>query len=944
MNYYYSNALKAFMGFLFSAVMLGGVSFGQTNVNGRVLNEETSEPMVGARVIVKGQPAGALTNEAGEFSFRSPISPPFSLVVTFFSFDTLTYQVTPENVNDNHRLQLREQALTLGAVEITATAQGERQLQSALSVESLSINAIKETPAANFYEGLGLLKGVDLTAASIAFRVVNTRGFNSTSPVRSLQIIDAVDNQAPGLNFALGNFLGSSELDVESVDLVVGASSAFYGPNAFNGVISMRTKSPFIHRGLSVMVKGAERSLGEFAIRYAKVLKDKQGQDRYAFKINAYYLTADDWVANNMDQAFNTRATINNPGGYDAVNRYGDENLSSGQNNATSSNQRVQFPGLERWNRTGYNEEDVVDYDTENLKMAGAFHYRVKDDVELIASMNYGSGTTVYQGDNRISLRGINFYQGRVEIQKPDKYFFRAYTTQENAGRTYDAVFTAFRLQALSKSDQDWSVDYRNFWNGAVPASVPGYEPGGMRRNVQQLDGFPSVVVNPDGTLSYDFDQYGNVLAANQDSLAAWHARARNYADFYNTSTPFLTPGTPEFQAAFDSITSTPISQGGTMFVDRSGLYHAHGEYKFTPTVAEFTVGANARLYTPVSEGTIFRDTSGTTITNFEFGVYGGAEKKFMEDRLKVNATVRVDKNENFPFVVSPAASAVFNITDNDIIRLSFSSALRNPTLSDQFLYFNVGRAFLVGNIDGFEGLADTASLARYFNSPNLDTSLIQYYDIAPVKPERVQTVEIGLRSTIFERLFVDASYYYSRYQDFLGFNIGVDVTLVSNRISSAQVYRVAANSQEVVTTQGASIGLNYFFDGGYTLSGNYSWNVLNTQSNDPIIPAYNTPEHKFNVGFSGRDLTIRNLRHVGFNVNYKWIEGFFFEGSPQFTGFVPTYDMVDMQVNKRVPKLKSTFKLGASNVLNNRALQVFGGPRIGRMAYFSVQVELDNL
>lgn len=87
-----------------------------------------------------------------------------------------------------------------------------------------------------------------MTTASLGFKVINTRGFNSTSPVRSLQIIDGVDNQAPGLNFSLGNFLGSSELDVLKVDIVVGASGAYYGPNAFNGVISMETKSPFSTR------------------------------------------------------------------------------------------------------------------------------------------------------------------------------------------------------------------------------------------------------------------------------------------------------------------------------------------------------------------------------------------------------------------------------------------------------------------------------------------------------------------------------------------------------------------------------------------------------------------------------------------------------------------------------------------------------------------------
>ena len=70
--------------------------------------------------------------------------------------------------------------------------------------------------------------------------------------IPSLQIIDGVDNASPGLNFALGNFLGASELDLMKVEIVSGASSAFYGPNAFNGVISMETKDPFFFASIQL--------------------------------------------------------------------------------------------------------------------------------------------------------------------------------------------------------------------------------------------------------------------------------------------------------------------------------------------------------------------------------------------------------------------------------------------------------------------------------------------------------------------------------------------------------------------------------------------------------------------------------------------------------------------------------------------------------------------
>ena len=123
-------------------------------------------------------------------------------------------------------------------------------------------------------------------------------------------------------------------------------------------------------------------------------------------------------------------------------------------------------------------------------------------------------------------------------------------------------------------------------------------------------------------------------------------------------------------------------------------------------------------------------------------------------------------------------------------------------------------------------------------------------------------------------------------------------------------------------------------------LKGNFSWNVLNTQTDDPIIPAFNTPEYKYNIGLSGRDMTVWGIRNVGFSVNYKWIDGFLFEGSPQFTGFIPSYSLLDAQVNWNWKELNTTFKLGASNILNTMNFQTYGGPRIGRLAYFSVLYE----
>ena len=896
------------------------------------MDVEDGVPLIGARITVPEFQVGAQSDGQGNFSVKVPQEPPFEMVVTYFGYDTMTVQVTKANAKQRIRIDLNESEFSVGEVEITTSAAIERQKQAALTVESMSLTAIKETPASNFYEGLGNLKGVDLTSASLGFKVINTRGFNSTSPVRSLQIIDGVDNQSPGLNFSLGNFLGASELDVESVDLIVGASSAFYGPNAFNGVISMKTKNPFIHNGLSASIKVGERNLAEGAIRYAKVFQDKNGKDRFAFKLNAFYLRADDWEANNLEESYRDTTGvgsiqyvgIDNPGGYDAVNRYGDEGFSR-----AIGSELVTKPGLGVYYRTGYLEKDVVNYDTRNFKSSVAFHYKVKDDVELIASSAFSAGTTVYQGDNRYSLKDIMFFQHRLEIQKPGKFFVRAYMTHEDGGNSYDAVFTAFRLQEQRKSNGNWYRDY----NTAFASTLR------IQDSVRMLEGFPALPTTP--PFLFDFAGADSVIAANNADMVRWHNGVRAIAD-----DRYLAPGTDGFNTLFNDIISRPVNDNGTRFIDRAALYHLHGEYRFQPSWAEIITGGNMRLYTPVSEGTIFLDTADTKITNLEYGLYAGIEKKLANNTVKLNATIRTDKNQNFQQLFSPAASVVWNVNENHILRASTSFAVRNPTLADQYLFYNVGRAILLGNINGVDSLITVESFDTYTNLLTFNFDTLEFFNVDPIRPEKVRTFEVGYRGTLGQRFYVDAGYYFSRYTDFIGYQLGLDATFAGGSggiPTSAIAYRVAANAQDIVTTQGFSVGLNYFLDNGITFNGNYSWNVLNTQTDDPIIPAFNTPEHKFNIGVTGRDVSIGKLKHIGFSVNYKWIEGFLFEGSPQFTGFINTYDLLDAQINRRFDRINSVIKLGASNILNNKVYQVYGGPRIGRLAYLSWTFEFDK-
>ncbi|MDA0728548.1 MAG: TonB-dependent receptor [Bacteroidetes bacterium] len=938
------------------------VASSQTTLRGRVVDGATGEPMFAANVLVDGTSNGVTTDFDGLFRVTVP-GLPVTLNVSFIGYSVQQIRVT----QTNQRIEVKLQAdqVLMEEAEVIGERISEKQKQQPLTVETMDALAIKEAPSGSFYEGLGNLKGVDLTSASLGFKIVNTRGFNSTSPVRSLQLIDGVDNQSPGLNFSLGNFLGAPDLDVKNVEIVAGASSAYFGPGAFNGVINMETKDPFVHQGFSASYRMGERNLFEGGFRWADSFENAAGDDVFAYKINAFAFSAYDWEATNYNPVDASQVDASNPGRFDAVNIYGDEystTLDYGGDNSVNAR------GLGTLFRTGYREIDLVDYNTDNLKVSLSGSWRLQPDKtyespELIYGFNMGRGTTVYQGDNRFSLRDIEFYQHKVELRKKGDWFIRAYRTSEDAGNSYDPYATALKIQDSLRSDYNWSKVYYAYWIDSIAPQIDDTYPNLEIIRYDTLWIFPPDIFTLIPVAGYPEGSEDAWYADNAGNLQTWHSQVENWtnngyaglADVASEPLGFAAPGTPEFDQLFQSLITKKNNdgEGGTRFFDESSLVHVHGEKIFKPWwVEEIRLGANARRYTPDSDGTIFSDTNGRVITNQEIGLYTGIKRRFLDDKLITTATVRADKNQNFPWVVSPAASLVWTPTPTDFLRLSFSSALRNPTLADQYLYLDVGPATLVGNLNGATDLVTIQSFVDYRNSSsgvnigfNLDT--LVYFDIAPLVPEQVRTIEAGYRTTLGEKLYMDANYYFSWYTNFIGYNIGLDVLFQNpsfpDFITGVDVYRYAANSLNKVQTQGASLGLNYFLGDRYTLSGNYSWNKLvKTDENDPIIPAFNTPEHKFNLGLTARGLKGRNKDVWGFGANYRWVQGFVFEGSPQFTGFVPSYDLVDAQINYKFDSQGLTVKLGGSNLLQNLHIETYGGPTVGRLAYVSLALDVD--
>src|SRR4051794_24248702 len=146
-----------------------------------------------------------------------------------------------------------------------------------------------------------------------------------------------MDNQAPGLNFSVGSVIGANELDIDNIELLPGASSALYGSGGMNGTVLITSKSPFKYQGLSVQVKQGVNHINDplrgaapyydWAMRYGKTIGK-----RFAFKISAQYIKAQDWQANDTSNLQRTNVfskvkpgTRQTDPNYDGINVFGDE-------------------------------------------------------------------------------------------------------------------------------------------------------------------------------------------------------------------------------------------------------------------------------------------------------------------------------------------------------------------------------------------------------------------------------------------------------------------------------------------------------------------------------------------------------------------------------------------------------------------------------------------
>lgn len=927
----------------------------QTVVKGTV-TDNNNEPIPGANIVVGS--TGSVTDFDGNFSISVDQEPPFSLKISSIGFETATVSVSASNLSLS--VQLTEANMMLDEIVMSASRLPERIFESPVTVEKFDFQDIQETASSDFYTGLENMKGVQIRRGGLILNQVNVRGFGTLYTEGFVQLVDGMDNAAPVFGFAVGNLIGLSELDIQSVELLPGAASALYGADAYKGIMFMNSKNPFDHEGVSAYYKtgmtssdaGGSEQFYDVGIRAAKKFNDK-----FAAKATFSYVQGQEWVAADYVGSVDG---VTKPGDTDfnAVNVYGE--LPLGNRDLTNDFSSLLLPGLQALGMaspaqvaqlqgafalapnyfgtanimsSGYKESELVDNKATNFKTNLALHYKPSEDSEWILNTRFGGGSTVLQADGRYKLENFKMFQHKIEYNNRNLNV-RAYSTIENSGNTHQ--LSALAAGIVVPVANDWYGEYlKNYILGAAA----------------QVNADPLVGIG--------------IMAAEIGTVAATQgldaAAALTYADSYLAdSTPLhnaaraaadqilIAPGSDEFNTIIESLKSNPVELGvGAAVVDNSRTHSFEANYNMQDLVSfgDMIIGTSVRNTILDSEGTLFTDYDGT-ITYMQYGAYAQVQKEILGGAVKLTGSARYDKSEYFEGNFTPRIGALIGISDNQNIRISYQTGFRNPTNQDQYIALNAGDKILMGsspdsvkrfNMDvmGFPISGDYV-----FSNAITDTTL-QPANLKNVESEFVRSLEAGYRLNTSD-LSIDVSAYFSDYDNFIAAQ-GVYVPLfigpsgtTAEAIGAGAMFPFAVdgNIEEDVKTLGASISVEKSLFDNYNLGVVYEYNKLDydEQPGSSFEPAFNTPENQVKVSLSGRKL----FDNFSFNVSARYYDDYEYQSS-FIDRMVDSNVVIDAQVSMNVEAINGVLKVGGANVGGDDYVNMPGSGMIGNQYYVSL-------
>jgi iron complex outermembrane receptor protein len=260
-------------------------------IRGKVTDNTSGKALKEATVEVEGTELSTRTEKDGSYVFRDMKPGTHKVIIKVPGYENLAQSVTvsagQEAVVDlglTHGRDIEE-------VVITATRTKEKILDAPTTVEAVTSDELALKGGSSYLAALSHVKGIDYAESGISDKRISARGFNNQFNSRMIYMHDGRLATLPGSGIPQAGLMPTTSLDMKSIELIIGPSSALYGPNAHTGVVNVITKTPWDQSGAAISLRGGSNKLFDVSARVAGILWEDFG-----WKVNAQYNRAEEFA------------------------------------------------------------------------------------------------------------------------------------------------------------------------------------------------------------------------------------------------------------------------------------------------------------------------------------------------------------------------------------------------------------------------------------------------------------------------------------------------------------------------------------------------------------------------------------------------------------------------------------------------------------------------
>ena len=293
-------------------ILAGPVAAQQGTLVGTVNDEVTGNPvpLVEIQILGGGESQTVSANNQGRYNVQLPAGT-YDLVVS----EMLQYRDerfnnvgVPEGQTTTYDLTLRVMQVQGINITVERSLDGQAPGDSPQTVYTVEARDIVGRANTNPTDLLVRSPAVDIIKGGLQTGHVVVRSFNNIFSGALHMLTDYRLAGVPSLRVNLMHFIPSVDEDFERIEVVMGPSSALYGPNTANGIVHFITKSPLESQGTTVTLGGGERSTLQGSLRSAVLVNEDLG-----IKISGQYMRGDEWNHTDPTEEAGRLSNVDNP-------------------------------------------------------------------------------------------------------------------------------------------------------------------------------------------------------------------------------------------------------------------------------------------------------------------------------------------------------------------------------------------------------------------------------------------------------------------------------------------------------------------------------------------------------------------------------------------------------------------------------------------------------